>query len=99
MGDKEGVPLAEAPVEREVVGEAVTVVERLIVDDPLSLPDGVCVGVHELDGVPDTVGDTVVVTVDEVVVIGAGHALTATGAFGIRDEQFTRRIRLPSTVD
>ena len=36
-----GVPLAEPPAERVVVGDAETVVERLSVDDPLSLPDGV----------------------------------------------------------
>ena len=30
---------------------------------------------------------------------GAGHALTATGAFGILNEQFTRRMRLPTSVN
>lgn len=42
-GDKEddGVPLAVPPTERVVVGVVVTVVERLRVDEPLSLPDGV----------------------------------------------------------
>lgn len=39
--DDVGVPLAEAPAERVVVGDAETVVERLNVVDPLSLPDGV----------------------------------------------------------
>ena len=36
-----GVPLAEPPEERVVVGDAETVVERLNVGEPLSLPDGV----------------------------------------------------------
>ena len=65
----EGVPLAEAPMDRVVDGVAVAVLERLSVVDPLSLPDGVCVGVHEFDGVsvqvgevdPDGVEDSVVV--------------------------------------
>ena len=39
--DDDGVPLAEAPADRVVVGVAETVVERLNVVDPLSLPDGV----------------------------------------------------------
>jgi hypothetical protein len=39
--DDDGVPLADAPADSVVVGVAVTVVERLIVIDPLSLPDGV----------------------------------------------------------
>ncbi len=42
-GDEEddGVPLAEPPTERVAVGVVVTVVERLSVDELLSLPDGV----------------------------------------------------------
>ena len=39
--DDDGVPLADAPAERVVVGVAVMVVERLNVVDPLSLLDGV----------------------------------------------------------
>ena len=39
--DDDGVPLAEAPADRVVVGVAETVMERLSVDEPLSLPDGV----------------------------------------------------------
>ena len=39
--DDDGVPLADAPADRVVVGVAVTVVERLVVDDPLSVPEGV----------------------------------------------------------
>ncbi len=39
--EEEGVPLADAPRDRVVVAVAVRVVERLVVDDPLSLPDGV----------------------------------------------------------
>ena len=41
VSDDDGVPLAEAPADRVVVGVAVTVVERLNVVDPLSLPEGV----------------------------------------------------------
>jgi len=41
VNDDVGVPLAEPPVERVVVGVADTVEERLGVVDPLSLPDGV----------------------------------------------------------
>ena len=37
----DGVPLAEPPAERVVVGDAETVVVRLSVGEPLSLPDGV----------------------------------------------------------
>jgi hypothetical protein len=64
-----GVPLADAPEDRVVEGDAETVVEWLIVDDPLSLPDGVCVGVQELDAVPDPDGETVPVGVDEKVIV------------------------------
>ena len=39
--DDDGVPLADAPADRVVVGLAEIVVERLNVVDPLSLPDGV----------------------------------------------------------
>jgi hypothetical protein len=39
--DGDGVPLAEPPEDKVVVGVAVTVEEALNVDDPLSLPDGV----------------------------------------------------------
>ena len=39
--DDDGVPLADAPADRVVVGVAEIVVERLNVVDPLSLPDGV----------------------------------------------------------
>jgi hypothetical protein len=39
--DDDGVPLADAPADRVVVGVAETVMERLSVDEPLSLPDGV----------------------------------------------------------
>ncbi len=58
-GDREdeGVLLAEPPAERVVVGVAVTVEERLGVDESLSLPDGVCVGVRDSDPVPVAVGD------------------------------------------
>ncbi len=37
--EDDGVPLADAPADRVVVGVAETVVERLVVVDPLSLPD------------------------------------------------------------
>jgi hypothetical protein len=56
VADDDGVPLAEPPIDKVVVGVAVTVVERLIVGDPLSLPDGVCDGVREPEPVPDSVG-------------------------------------------
>lgn len=63
----EGVPLAEAPMDRVVDGVAVAVLERLSVVDPLSLPDGVCVGVHEFDGVSVPVGDVDSVGVEDSV--------------------------------
>ncbi len=65
--DGDGVPLAEPPIDSVVVGDAVTVVERLNVDDPLPLPDGVRVGVWEPDPVPEFVGELVAVTLDETV--------------------------------
>jgi hypothetical protein len=44
-------------------------VERLDVVDPLSLPDGVWLGVHELDPVPDSVGVIEPDGVDERVIV------------------------------
>ncbi len=39
--DGDGVPLADAPMDKVAVGVAVIVEERLVVVEPLSLPDGV----------------------------------------------------------
>ena len=39
--DDDDVPLADAPADRDIVGDAEIVVERLVVVDPLSLPDAV----------------------------------------------------------
>ena len=39
--DDVGVTLADAPGDRVVEGDVETVVEKLVVDEPLSLPDGV----------------------------------------------------------
>jgi len=47
VSDEDGVPLAEPPADKVVVGVAVTVVERLTDADPLSLLDRLCVVVGE----------------------------------------------------
>ena len=50
--DDDGVPLALPPAESVVVGDALTVVDKLRVLDELSDPDGVCDGVTEDVTVP-----------------------------------------------
>jgi hypothetical protein len=67
--DRDGVALAEPPIDWVVDGDAVTVAERLSDVDPLSLPDGVCVGVRESEAVPDPVEVTVLVGVDVSVIV------------------------------
>ncbi len=46
LSETDGVLLAEPPIDKEFVGVAVNVEERLIVVDPLSLPELVPVGVE-----------------------------------------------------
>ena len=52
LNDIEGVPLAGTTKLGELVDVAVTVVERLSVNDPVSLPLSLPEGVCELVGVP-----------------------------------------------
>ena len=67
LNDAEGVPLAVPPKLRELVPDAVIVEERLIVVDPLSLPEGVCDGVCGDVLVPLPVAEPVPLT-DELIV-------------------------------
>ena len=79
--DGDGVPLAEPPYDKVVVGVAVTVEDTLNVDDPLSLPDGVCVGVQEPDPVPELVGELVDVAVEVTVAV----TLAESDTLGVMD--------------
>ena len=73
LNDKDDVPLAVPPTDKELVGVELTVLEILIVVDPLSLPVGVCVGVCDDVLVPLPVDepvpltDALIVDVDESV--------------------------------
>jgi hypothetical protein len=62
-----GVPLAEPPMDCVVVGEGVFVEERLAEGEPLSLPEGVWLGVggEEPDAVPEHVCVAELVGVDD----------------------------------
>ena len=67
LNDAEGVQLAVSPKLRVLVGDELTVLERLIVVDPLSLPEGVCDGVCDEVLVPLPVAEPVPLT-DELIV-------------------------------
>ena len=62
LNETDGVLLAEPPTDKEFVGVAVIVEERLIVVEPLSLPVRVCDGVCDDVLVPLTVGEPVPLT-------------------------------------
>ena len=89
--DGDGVPLAEPPRVNVVVDDAVIALERLAVVDPLSLPDGVCVGVPELDPVPELVDELVGValpvpvadTLDESDMLGVNEELAPNVTDGV----------------
>ena len=67
LNDAEGVQLAVSPKLRVLVGDELTVLERLIVVDPLSLPEGVCDGVCDDVLEPLPVAEPVPLT-DELIV-------------------------------
>ena len=67
LNDTEDVPLADSPKLCVLVGVAVTVLDRLIVVDPLLLPVDVCDGVCDDVLVPLPVADPVPLT-DELTV-------------------------------
>jgi hypothetical protein len=62
LNDKDDVPLAVPPTDKELVGVELTVLEILIVVDPLSLPLGVCEAVGDAVLVPLPVVELVAVT-------------------------------------
>ena len=62
LNDAEGVPLAVSPKLSVLVPDVVIVEERLIVADPLSLPEGVCDGVCDDVLVPEPVDEPVPLT-------------------------------------
>ena len=67
LNDAEGVQLAVSPKLRVLVGDELTVLERLVVADPLSLPEGVCDGVCDDVLVPLPVDEPVPLT-DKLIV-------------------------------
>ena len=92
LNDKDGVPLAVPPTDKELVGVELTVLERLTVIDPLSLPLGVCeavgdavlvpVPVIELVAVTDSLAVGVVSPVPESLLVNDGPAPFVTLAVG-----------------
>ena len=62
LNDTDGVLLAVPPTDKELVGVELTVLEKLIVVDPLSLPLGVCEAVCDEVLVPLPVFELVAVT-------------------------------------
>ena len=62
LNDTDDVPLAVPPTDKELVGVALTVLEILIVVEPLSLPLDVCEAVDDAVLVPLPVVELVAVT-------------------------------------
>ena len=102
LNDAEGVPLAVPPKLRELVPDAVIVDERLIVVDPLSLPEGVCDGVcddvlvAEPVDEPVPLKDALIVDVAESLPLSLpvndGPAPFVTDAVGEREIDFERLV-------
>ncbi len=98
LNDKDGVLLAVPPIDKELVGVADTVLERLTVVDPLLLSLGVCeavgdavlvpVPVIELVAVTDSLAVGVVESVPLSVPVKDGPAPFVTDAVGEREIDF-----------
>ena len=76
LNDTDGVLLAEPPTDKELVGVAEIVEERLIVVELLSLPLGVCVGVCDDVLVPLPVHEPVPLTDELIVDVGESLPLS-----------------------